>query len=273
MKSSLRAFALLATTAAVVQANPAATGFYVALQAGANANSVDYTQDASTYSEVVNDRAAATMPTAIKITNLIGKSKSSQSLGRGAFQGGLILGYNYGFSSCAVAGIEIFANFDGTNRNFVDYTDAATYYRFNIKRGFNYGANILLGYFVTPNTQLHIKAGIDCGQFKINNTVDAATLAISGSPASTTSGAAATALAEKKSKTINFLVGGGVRTYITKTMFIGLDYAYVFGSNTKLDATGSATPHSAAATNANLNPSASFKVCQHRISASVGYKF
>lgn len=245
MKSSLRAFALLATTAAVVQANPAATGFYIALQAGANANSVDYTQD----SDIDGDENNV-------LEGFIGTSKISQSLGRGAFQGGLILGYNYGFSSCAVAGIELFANFDGTNRNYVNHTSTGTdFYRFNIKRGFNYGANILLGYFVTPNTQLHIKAGIDCGQFKITNTIN---------------NDAFTALAEKKSKAINFLVGGGVRTYITKQMFVGLDYAYVFGSNTTLNATVVKDSNN---NDNNINPGASFKVCQHRISASVGYKF
>ncbi len=251
MKSSLRAFALLATTAAVVQANPAATGFYIALQAGANANSVDYTQD----SDIDGVKS--------ELGYFIGTSKISQSLGRGAFQGGLILGYNYGFSSCAVAGIELFANFDGTNRNYVNHTSTDKYfYRFNIKRGFNYGANILLGYFVTPNTQLHIKAGIDCGQFKITNTINGGALSEDGNAKA----AAATVLAEKKSKAINFLVGGGVRTYITKQMFVGLDYAYVFGSNTTLNATGVEASN-------NINPGASFKVCQHRISASVGYKF
>lgn len=332
----VKALSLVVLTSAVSFASTGGahcgTGFYVGLQGGAGFSQTDVNVDPSTQNLSVADRgflsvydgalynaagagAAGAVPTAdqkaqafksasagARIARTIGVNGIKSKSGKANVQGAFVAGYQYVYQ-CFVFGVEAFGGYDGTNYNPLE---KGADYGYKVKRGFNYGANFILGYFINPNTQIHVKVGMDGGQYKYSQNLGTGLLSAAGPTgangslvgsyragvgavntdvnllnidANNSNGGAATPLAEKKSGSINFALGGGMRTFITKNVFVGLDYMYVFGKNVKLDATGSDTAATIAANNprvandGNYNPGATLKTSQHKVLVSIGYKF
>jgi len=328
MKKNLGLFVMALSLSSASFAEKASTGFYMGVYGGANFNATKLKQDDNTSATGIGDRvyygeqeildpaktdgskikvlsaieiSGATRQATFKVDNM--KKYPVEITSKGVPSLGVMAGYAYGFGSCMVLGFEAFIGFDGTNNTVAEWSKDGFAYRFKAKRGLNYRANILVGYLITPNTQVHVKFGIDGGAFKYKNevtdgTLDSGMTAVidPAKPLEATKqvliGDAGKTLEEKKSRAINFAIGGGMRTYIQKNVFVEISYAYVFGNKTKLDATGQAdfkdkakvdtlttpgdlktAPKANIAGGKNLNPGVEFTNNQHRITVTLGYKF
>ena len=86
--------------------------------------------------------------------------------------GGLLAGYNFNLANQFNLGLEAFGN--ATSAKISDSDGTTT---FTIKSRYNFGARVLPGYQVTPDTDLHAIVGYVRGQFQENVTV----LGVSGS--------------------------------------------------------------------------------------------
>lgn len=204
-------------------------------------------------------------------------------------QFGLFVGYGMQFGQGYV-GVELFGGYDAAKVNPYDGRTGEQYSSFQlttVKRTMNYGLALRAGFFATPTTLLYVRLGMEAGKWQAKSDMSASaidsaalaqTAAIQPAVAAGTIGPryysnvadlnATQPVASKNKNSINFLAGLGAEIFVTKNMFVRMEYNYVFGPSINFDQNIAAyIPVQGTCYTHN------FKISQNQFKVGVGYKF
>lgn len=219
------------------------SGFYAGLQAGMNST-------AGTYS--IDNYQSRNAATAGQL------SSTNGTLGKRSFLGGIFTGYGMGVGSCAYAGAEVYANFGNSSATIYDTSNLFANdknLKLSVKRDYNLGAKLRLGYTVSPQAMIFLGLGLEYAKMQLqSDNVQTATAQIG-----------VTTTVKKNSRKISFAPSIGMDMFVNKNIFLRGEYTYVLGTSQKLEATQVGVIRTNATVKANMT--------QQRFALGLGYKF
>ena len=177
-----------------------------------------------------------------------------------SFVAGLFGGYGMGVGSCAYVGAELYANFDTANGKLYDTTNAdsdARTFKITLKRKFNLGAKVRLGYTVSQQAMIFLGLGLEYAKLQLK----------SENVQTTTAQTGITQTVSKNTSKISFAPSVGMDIFVNKNLFLRGEYTYVVGLNQKI------TPGFRTATPKNTTATVKSNATQQRFTLGLGYKF
>lgn len=216
------------------------SGFYAGLQAGVNSTSgtlkvTGFNNNAAT--------SATTRPTTI---------------GKKSFLGGIFAGYGMGVGSCAYVGAELYGNFGNSNAKLVDATEEdadSRYFNVSMKRGYNLGAKVRLGYTVSPQAMVFLGLGLEYSKVELK----------SENIQNATPQTGVETTVKKNKRNINFAPSIGMDMFLNKNVFLRGEFTYVVGIKNKIEPKQASVVNGTATIKANMT--------QQRFALGLGYKF
>lgn len=261
-KIALLALAATVATAQANTCNSSVTGFYLGAGLGLANTNVKY--DYSTQ---------------LSATGVAGNAvKASSDTGKMGLLYGLMGGYNMQLANNVVVGAELYLGGDSTKVKTHDSTGSGISTatgKSQVKRTLYYGLAPRIGYMITPHVLAYVRLGIEGGKYKAEFTPDAGAvdninkvLVAAGDPQ--LSGKTVTTSKNR----INFAPGVGADIFVSKNVFMRMQYTYLFGPTINLKyGTGNAQASGVAHHFSEGDFNQKFKVSQHAVTFAVGYKF
>ncbi len=238
--------ALAALSLGTVSAESCASsfsGFYAGVQAGMN--STTGTLDMSSY---LNRTGTAT------------PANSKFNAGKKSFLGGIFAGYGMGVGSCAYVGAEVYGNFGNAASTLYDSTDTeagAKNFKVTMKRGYNLGAKVRLGYTVSQQAMIFVGLGLEYAKSTLQSENIQTTVAQTN----------VDKIVKKSKGKISFAPSIGMDMFLNKNLFLRGEYTYVMGMKQKLEAKQVGTTIASQTATMKLNTT------QQRFALGLGYKF
>jgi opacity protein-like surface antigen len=185
---------------------------------------------------------------------------SKFNAGKKSFLGGIFAGYGMGVGSCAYVGGELYANFGNASSTLYDASsndDVTKNFTVTMKRGYNLGAKVRLGYTVSQQAMIFVGLGLEYAKTTLsaNNIMTAVAQGSSGG------------ITKKSKSKISFAPSIGMDMFLNKNLFLRAEYTYVLDAAQKINPTQVNAAGTKKTTTMKLNAT------QQRFALGLGYKF
>jgi len=239
--------ALAALSLGTVSAESCASsfsGFYAGAQAGMNSTTGTY--------NISNFQTR-------NITTATEMSSTKGTIGKKSFLGGIFAGYGMGVGSCAYVGAEVYGNFGNTSTDIYDTSEVGNAndknLKISVKRGYNLGAKVRLGYTVSQQAMVFVGLGLEYAKTQL----------MSQNIQTATAQTGITTTVKKNKGKISFAPSIGMDMFLNKNLFLRGEYTYVMGIKQKVNADQLGVIETTATTKVNMT--------QQRFALGLGYKF